>query len=142
MRGISERVRSQCRLIAESARVVTGAPRAILLLYDETTRRLVTVATPGSEIPLQVIAFATLAPELRPDATSLLSLLRNVGSAIVDFTALSDPVNVASRLQGQAAAGELLISEEVAHQNAATNEHQLLELRGRVEPISVYAVTV
>jgi MFS transporter, DHA2 family, multidrug resistance protein len=33
-------------------------------------------------IPLQVIAFATLAPELRPDATSLLSLLRNVGSAI------------------------------------------------------------
>jgi MFS transporter, DHA2 family, multidrug resistance protein len=33
-------------------------------------------------IPLQVIAFATLAPELRTDATSLLSLVRNVGSAI------------------------------------------------------------
>ena len=33
-------------------------------------------------IPLQVIAFATLAPELRTDATSLLSLLRNVGSAV------------------------------------------------------------
>jgi GAF domain-containing protein len=56
MRGISDRVRIQCRLIAESARAVTGAPRAILLLYDETTRQLVTVATPGSEIPLQQIA--------------------------------------------------------------------------------------
>lgn len=33
-------------------------------------------------IPLQVVAFATLAPELRTDATSLLSLVRNVGSAV------------------------------------------------------------
>ena len=33
-------------------------------------------------IPLQVIAFATLPPELRTEGTSLLSLLRNVGSAI------------------------------------------------------------
>ena len=33
-------------------------------------------------IPLQVIAFATLAPALRTDGTSLLSLLRNVGSAV------------------------------------------------------------
>ena len=33
-------------------------------------------------IPLQVVAFATLAPELRTDGTSLLSLLRNVGSAV------------------------------------------------------------
>ncbi len=56
MRGISERVRGQCRLIAEHARAVTGAPRAILLLYDETVRRLVTVATPGSEIALLQIA--------------------------------------------------------------------------------------
>ncbi len=33
-------------------------------------------------IPLQVVAFATLAPALRTDGTSLLSLFRNVGSAI------------------------------------------------------------
>jgi DHA2 family multidrug resistance protein len=33
-------------------------------------------------IPLQVIAFATLAPALRTDATSLFSLMRNVGSAV------------------------------------------------------------
>ncbi len=33
-------------------------------------------------IPLQLIAFATLPAELRTDATSLLSLLRNMGSAV------------------------------------------------------------
>ncbi len=33
-------------------------------------------------IPLQLIAFATLPAELRTDGTSLLSLLRNVGSAV------------------------------------------------------------
>ncbi len=33
-------------------------------------------------IPLQVIAFATLEPRLRTDGTALLSLFRNVGSAI------------------------------------------------------------
>ena len=33
-------------------------------------------------IPLQVIAFATLPTELRTDGTSLLSLLRNMGSAV------------------------------------------------------------
>ena len=33
-------------------------------------------------IPLQVIAFATLAPQFRTNGTALLSLFRNVGSAI------------------------------------------------------------
>ncbi len=33
-------------------------------------------------IPLQVVAFATLDPKMRTDGTSLLSLFRNIGSAI------------------------------------------------------------
>jgi DHA2 family multidrug resistance protein len=33
-------------------------------------------------IPLQVVAFATLAPELRGDGTALFSLVRNVGSGL------------------------------------------------------------
>ncbi|GAC1346145.1 MAG: DHA2 family efflux MFS transporter permease subunit [Acetobacteraceae bacterium] len=33
-------------------------------------------------IPLQIIAFGTLAPSLRTDAASLISLMRNVGSAV------------------------------------------------------------
>jgi len=54
--GISDRVRAQCRLIAEHARLVTGAARANLVLYDEPSGQLVTVATTASEIPLQQVA--------------------------------------------------------------------------------------
>lgn len=54
--GISDRVRAQCRLIAEHARLVTGAARANLVLYDEPSGLLVTVATTASEIPLQHVA--------------------------------------------------------------------------------------
>ena len=56
MHGISDRVRRQCQLIAQHARLVTGSPRANLLLYDETRRTLVTVATTGADVPLQQIA--------------------------------------------------------------------------------------
>lgn len=54
--GISERVQAQCRLTAEHARLVTGAARANLVLYDEPTGQLVTVATTASDIPLQQVA--------------------------------------------------------------------------------------
>ncbi len=33
-------------------------------------------------IPLQVVAFATLPPSMRTDATALFSLMRNIGSAL------------------------------------------------------------
>jgi DHA2 family multidrug resistance protein len=51
------------------------------------TRLILTLMVQGAAlgfvfIPLQVVAFATLAPAYRTDGTSLLSLLRNVGSAI------------------------------------------------------------
>ena len=54
-------------------------------------------------IPLQLIAFATLAPDLRTDGTSLLSLLRNMGSAV--------GVSIASAL--------LARSTQVAHADLA-----------------------
>ena len=49
-------------------------------------------------IPLQVIAFATLPTHLRTDGTSLISLFRNIGSAIgvsITFTLLSRNTQVA-----------------------------------------------
>ncbi|HEY6431339.1 MAG TPA: MFS transporter, partial [Acetobacteraceae bacterium] len=53
---------------------------------SETTL-IVTIIVQGAGlgfvfIPLQVIAFATLAPSLRTDGASLFSLLRNIGAAI------------------------------------------------------------
>jgi adenylate cyclase len=37
----------------------------------------------------------------------------NVGSAVVDFTALGDPVNVAARLQAEAGGGQIVVADDV-----------------------------
>ena len=64
-----------------------------------------------------------------------------VGSGNVnDFTALGDTINVAARLQAEAAAGEIVISEPV-YQEVATRypdlEQRVVTLRGKGEPISI-----
>jgi adenylate cyclase len=63
----------------------------------------------------------------------------NVGEgAVTDYTVLGDTVNVAARLQGAAASGEILISEETyAHvesrfPNASRRD---LELKGKSDPV-------
>ena len=60
-----------------------------------------------------------------------------------DFTALGDTVNVAARLQAEAAAGKIVISEPV-YQEVATRypdlEQRAVTLRGKNEPLSVRTI--
>ena len=70
----------------------------------------------------------------------------NVGEGTVaDFTVLGDTVNVAARLQGAAASGEILVTEETyAHvetefPNAPSRE---LELKGKSEPVRARVIAV
>ena len=70
----------------------------------------------------------------------------NVGEgAVADFTVLGDTVNVAARLQGAAASGEILVTEETyAHvqtefPNAPT---RALELKGKSEPVRARLIAV
>jgi adenylate cyclase len=67
----------------------------------------------------------------------------NIGErALYDFTAVGDVVNTASRLQGEAAGGEIVISERVAKglsEPAGTRVE--LTLKGKSEPQVAYRVT-
>jgi adenylate cyclase len=62
------------------------------------------------------------------------------GDNVVDFTALGDPVNTASRLASMAGAGEALLSETVyasVKQEFPNLESRTLSLRGKEAPVDV-----
>jgi adenylate cyclase len=63
----------------------------------------------------------------------------NVGDAVVDFTALGDPVNVAARMQQGAAGGELLVAAGVADDLMGHAQRRRLHLRGHSHPIDAFA---
>jgi adenylate cyclase len=64
----------------------------------------------------------------------------NVGSAVVDFTALGDPINVAARLQATASGGQLVVAESLDEKLSAllpNARHDVVTMRGRHEPVPV-----
>jgi adenylate cyclase len=66
----------------------------------------------------------------------------NVGGAVVDFTALGDPVNVSARMQQHAASGELLVASGVADELTAQRPRRSLDLRGYQRPIDAHVLGV
>jgi adenylate cyclase len=78
--------------------------------------------------------------ELGATVNAGIAYVGNVGSAVMDFTALGDTVNVAARMQQHAAAGELLVAHGVTDDMAATAARRTLDLRGRVEPLEAHVL--
>lgn len=69
-----------------------------------------------------------------------LAYVGNVGAAVLDFTALGDPVNVAARMQACAAGGELLVAGATGKSVAGAPLRQL-KLRGHEQPVEALALT-
>ena len=69
----------------------------------------------------------------------------NVGAAVVDFTALGDPVNVAALLQEQAGSGEVVVAADV-HQDIDAllpgASRRTLQVRGHETPVPVLVAGV
>src|SRR6185437_13002886 len=62
----------------------------------------------------------------------------NVGTAVVDFTALGDAVNVAARLQGSAREGQLVVSADLLEdldEELPRAERREMDARGRDETV-------
>ena len=70
----------------------------------------------------------------------------NVGSGtVMDFTALGDAVNVGARLQAHASPGEVVLASELYDLVAVGRpdaRSELVEVRGRDEPVQVAVLTV
>lgn len=64
----------------------------------------------------------------------------NVGGAVLDFTALGHPVNVAARMQQHAAGGELLVAAGVADDLMRGSTRRTLTLRSHRDPLDVFSV--
>jgi adenylate cyclase len=68
----------------------------------------------------------------------------NVGRrSLNDFTAVGDVVNVASRLQGEASGGEIIVSGRLTEQlERPPGERLELSLKGKSEPVVAYRVPI
>jgi adenylate cyclase len=68
----------------------------------------------------------------------------NIGErALYDFTAVGDVVNTASRLQGEARGGEIVVSQRVAEQlPTPVGSREELTLKGKDEPQTAYRIQV
>lgn len=66
----------------------------------------------------------------------------NVGGAVVDFTALGDPVNVSARMQQHAAGGELLVASGVADELMRVTPRRRPNLRGHDRPIDAFVLGI
>ncbi len=112
---------------------------------DATLRALAAVMVGHAQELLERVGYGTDAgPELEVGIGLDFgeAFIGNIGdTAVHDFTAIGDVVNTASRLQGQAAGGEVVLSDRVARLlDERVGEPEQLRLKGKQDLVDVRRV--
>lgn len=112
-----------------------------------TGEHFVTKLMLGAEALLRAVGYGTPEGAWCPLGVGIdagTAFIGNVGSGEVkDFTAIGDVVNTASRLQGQAGAGQIIMSRRVydeARPGVRAERIGPLELKGKAEPVEAYRI--
>jgi adenylate cyclase len=107
--------------------------RAPAVMLDHGRRLLAAVGYGGGEGPFAEVGVGLDYGE---------AFVGNVGGdSYSDFTAIGDVVNVAARLQGEAAGGEIVASARLVERlDAVPGEPIELELKGKAEPVAAYRI--
>jgi len=67
----------------------------------------------------------------------------NIGQRdVYDFTAVGDVVNTASRLQGEAAGGQIVVAERAGDLGPIEGERIVVDLKGKDQPVPARRITV
>ena len=103
------------------------------LMLDHARRLLAAVGYGGAEGPFAEVGVGLDYGE---------AFVGNVGGGTYsDFTAIGDVVNVAARLQGTAAGGEIVASARLVERlDPVPGEPIELELKGKAEPVAAYRI--
>ena len=101
----------------------------------------------GAEALLRAVGYGTTEGAWCPLGVGIdvgTAFVGNVGSGEVkDFTAIGDVVNTASRLQGHAGAGQIIMSRRVfdeAHPGPRAERIGSLQLKGKADPVEAYRI--
>lgn len=125
------------KLVGDQVMAFFGAP---VHREDHSQRALATAL----EIVREIMTGAEKDLRIGAGISTGEAFVGNVGGKdVTDYTVLGDTVNVAARLQGEAAPGEILISQEtysqVAAEYPAATRRELL-LKGKSEPVVAWQV--
>ncbi len=121
------------RQSSDSPRNDADGPRVATLMLEHARRLLEHVGYGTAEGPMFDVGIGLDFGEV---------FIGNIGEgAVHDFTAIGDVVNTASRLQGHAAGGEVLLTERLAQfLDAPPGVPEEMVLKGKQEPVPAYRV--
>ncbi|HEX5586055.1 MAG TPA: adenylate/guanylate cyclase domain-containing protein, partial [Acidimicrobiia bacterium] len=135
------------RILEEEGTVMSYAGDAVMAVFNAPTRqpdhaqRAARVALAMRDAVQTLTADAPDMPGLGIGINTGPALVGNIGAELRDYTVIGDAVNVASRLEGVAAAGEVLVGATTRERlggDAVLEAAGSFDLKGKAEPVPAW----